>query len=220
MAQQEEEKTTSITLPPEIWLDILSRCSYFDLKKAQRVCKSFNELIKTPHFDSILFRAQADPSTLTPETRPLLHPVLKQVDILAENEQEMVIPGNLGQNIADTEFVSYPSSSKVELLGVGEGASIDSRDGKGLTLGDLLMMISDLWNEPFDDGLPFKETDEPWDGEGCGLASDDWYESGPEEPSYLEEMLESSPEARFRGWEKPKVKDRDNIILKTRPYTA
>jgi hypothetical protein len=49
MDQKEKEAaapTSNITLAPEIWLDILSRCSYFDLKAAQRVGKGFYELTK------------------------------------------------------------------------------------------------------------------------------------------------------------------------------
>ncbi|ORY88296.1 hypothetical protein BCR35DRAFT_330169 [Leucosporidium creatinivorum] len=148
---------TNITLPPEIWVEILARCSHFDLKKAKRVCKSFNELIMvlpaSTRFSSAL--SLTDPSTLTTKTGPLLHPVLKQLDLIKDNLRDILLHGKSKDyivtdlSIGKTELASSPSSSVVWLRGFGEYiGTIINTDDKGVTIGQVLREVVELWNQP------------------------------------------------------------------------
>ncbi|ORY88349.1 hypothetical protein BCR35DRAFT_330219 [Leucosporidium creatinivorum] len=238
MDQQEKEdttSTTSITLPPEIWLEILSRCSYFDLKKAQRVCKSFNELIKTPRFDSLLFRAQPDLSTLTTKTRPLLHPVLKQLNLVTETLENIVSYGKTKEHVvADlnvcSEMATFPSSSKVSLKNFGQwGRSISNEDERGVTVGQLLDNIIELWsNDAGDEGFGIEEVERAYEEalygvdrkdkeavvEACREAERKLFEPR----SCLEALRSNTDHSFFEGWYAPKVESNGRIVLSARPF--
>ncbi|ORY88341.1 hypothetical protein BCR35DRAFT_330211 [Leucosporidium creatinivorum] len=151
----------AIKLPAEIWLDILSRCSYFDLKRAQRVTKAFNKLIATPYFDARLFRAPPS-SPLTPTARPVVHPILSGLDLVADQLRDFVLYTGKGVNLktydicklklARTEMVTSPSSSELQLENLGEGeGGIYVKNENGVTILDFLEAVVSFWNEPSDE---------------------------------------------------------------------
>jgi hypothetical protein len=67
----------SFELPNELWLQVFEDLDYADLKRCQRVSKSFNALINAPYLDRNLFRGTVLPATAPIEFgRVNAHPAL------------------------------------------------------------------------------------------------------------------------------------------------
>ncbi|ORY88340.1 hypothetical protein BCR35DRAFT_301877 [Leucosporidium creatinivorum] len=155
---------TNINLPSEVWLNVLSdsELEYFDLKRVQRVSKSFDRLIKTPFFDPLLFRSQP-PSTPPDDDETELHPILFDLDILAMSPSYITIRTQRRQHVVQqlelsrTEMVTYPSTSRVWLKDFGSEAlesSVHNPDGSGVTISQLLDAVVDLWGEESEEVWP------------------------------------------------------------------
>jgi hypothetical protein len=186
-----ETNVTSIKLPPEVWTFVLSdsELDYFDLKRVQRVSKSFSRLMKvcfiginlndasetlltlrlqSPIFDALLFRSQPTSTPLDCGLKP--HPILDDLNILSEYAEDIVVSSGAGVakkhivqhlELSRAEMVTHPSSSQVKLQGFGQdgfGSTLRNRDGRGVTVHQLLEEVSALWSE--DSGVTYPA---PWE---------------------------------------------------------
>ncbi|ORY88345.1 hypothetical protein BCR35DRAFT_301881 [Leucosporidium creatinivorum] len=225
MDQQEKEdttSTTSITLPPEIWLEILSRCSYFDLKIVQRVSRAFNQLVKDPVLDAILFRSRPQLSQLPTTTRPIPHPVFDMVNLVAGNVEDVCIWSDKGDYVVAErdlreEMATYPSSSRVVIIGLGRGGQIINNDGEGVTVGQIIHKAVELWNEPcfhYDARLlPVVY------GQTVGGDDEDFghqERSSYRIPSCIDELFENSDHVFFEGWDSCTVDGTGRIVLEVK----
>ncbi|GAA5881041.1 hypothetical protein JCM16303_004648 [Sporobolomyces ruberrimus] len=121
-----ERRSLACTVPPEIWIMILSELDYSQLKKASRICKTLQGYILGQEFDAILFRQGAPSNPPKERTRLELHPVLRAVDARSEDWESMRITvEHEGQrktyfpkdypSILD-EFATSPAASPIRLF--------------------------------------------------------------------------------------------------------
>ena len=50
LVSRDMPRSLALSLPPELWLEILSLLDYRQLKKASRICKTFHEYILVSAF--------------------------------------------------------------------------------------------------------------------------------------------------------------------------
>ncbi|GAA6016213.1 hypothetical protein JCM11491_003771 [Sporobolomyces phaffii] len=146
----------ALTLPPEVWVIILKRLDYAELKKASRICKKLQAYIQSDLFDEVLFRkgfAKPQP----PEGALFkVHPMLERVDVVCQDFDSMTI---LHKGVGDTgykeyhardypgvlnEYATCPAASLV-LVRFDIGASKPLSKSKGAKVGDVLRWIAKFW---------------------------------------------------------------------------
>ncbi|GAA5881042.1 hypothetical protein JCM16303_004649 [Sporobolomyces ruberrimus] len=131
---------TLALLPPELWLQILLKLDYVQLKRASRICKTFWGYIMGNDFDAILFRQGVPEHPHKTEVELEVHPMLHAVGeiypdrptlIVAEAEDILYFPNDYPAVL--NEFATAPASASIEFFSV----ALFNAPG-GVTVGDVL----------------------------------------------------------------------------------
>ncbi|GAA5881030.1 hypothetical protein JCM16303_004642 [Sporobolomyces ruberrimus] len=136
--------TLAFTLPNELWLDILSGITYYQLKKASCVCKTMQAITMWEEFDAVLFR-RVMPSKPGPrDTEIVVHPMLK-----------FPFSGDTGDKVYSAKdhpsiMKEYATSSASSVTFLNFRTSRFSRRWRLLdpvTVEDVISASGDFWDE-------------------------------------------------------------------------
>ncbi|GAA5881027.1 hypothetical protein JCM16303_004641 [Sporobolomyces ruberrimus] len=144
----------ALRLPPELWISILRRLDYSQLKKASRICKKIQKYVLGKEFDAVLFRQRLPEPELRVGEALKLHPLFESASIVTECWAGMSI--HVSQDKKDhhpseypltlDEFATSPASSQITLyLPFGSSDPVSREDGVKVV--DVLKLVSEYWEE-------------------------------------------------------------------------
>ncbi|GAA5881045.1 hypothetical protein JCM16303_004652 [Sporobolomyces ruberrimus] len=161
----------ALSLPPELWISILRRLNYSQLKKASRICKKIQKYILGKEFDAVLFRQGLPKPQLQDGDKLEVHPFLQNVDCVSKDwETMMVFVRSDGNRHTPTEYPSIlneyatsPASSMSTLI-FPTGRTKPLSKMKGARVIDILKWAAKYWKPiDFDRRLGDHRFFEGWD---------------------------------------------------------
>lgn len=161
----------ALSLPDELWINILLQLDYFQLKKVTRVSKMFKRFIQVrpsrlpslpnsidlvsqdPEFDKVLFRAPP-PSPPLPEGESLtVHPVLEATECIVYDltrhyvygeKKVQVLVKDLSHLLDET--ATSPASAALIICLPASGTPRTLHRKAGVTINDVLVELERFWN--------------------------------------------------------------------------
>ncbi|GAA5839791.1 hypothetical protein JCM5353_003764 [Sporobolomyces roseus] len=143
----------SLSLPDELWIQVLLELDYFQLKKASRICKKLKRIIQDSKFDKVLFRAVPPSPALRRGDRVTIHPALGNTECIVHAFDGHPIYSEKGNEhfLKDiphllNETATSPASAVIQMILLATERPHTLHRQTGVTIGDGLEELTRFWN--------------------------------------------------------------------------
>ncbi|GAA5988710.1 hypothetical protein JCM5350_001986 [Sporobolomyces pararoseus] len=153
----------ALKLPEETWIQILLEIKdYAQLKRAGRICKKFQRIIKGSEFE-VLFRSRPQTGALASNRQVILHPLIEKTDgcfPILDLARVDVLPDHPGYYYATDfptileEFATFPTLTTITFSFPEGPAPVEPLVKiSGITVKDFLLHVAEYWSTEADDTL-------------------------------------------------------------------